>query len=159
MENSANANTLVIRRVTPETFDGFLTLIDKLAEFEKLAPPSEEARSRLRKDCLSKKPKFEAYIGKIGEECVAYVICLLTYSSFQALPTLFLEDIFVLEEYRRQGIGQKMFDYCKRRAQRKGCARIEFIVLKWNESAQKFYSKNKAKRLDWYFYRLAKDDF
>ena len=159
MEDSANLNSLVIKRVTAETFDGFLALIVKLAEFEKLAPPSEEASKRLCKDCLSKKPKFEAYLGKIGEKCVGYVICLFTYSSFQALPTLFLEDFFVLEEYRRQGIGQKMFDHCKRRAKRKGCVRIEFIVLKWNEGAQKFYAKNKAKPLDWYFYRLTKEDF
>jgi GNAT superfamily N-acetyltransferase len=157
MANEENA--LVIKKVTEETFDEFLDLIDKLAEFEKLVPPDEAARSRLRADCLSKKPKYEAYVGIIGDKCVAYVICVFTYSSFLALPTLFLEDIFVLEEYRRQGIGEKMFDYCVEMAKRKGCGRVEFIVLKWNEPAQKFYEKKKAKRLDWYFYRLAKEDF
>ena len=152
-------NALVIKKVTEETFDEFLDLIDKLAEFEKLAPPDKEARGRLRADCFSKKPKYEAYVGIIGEKCVAYVICFSTYSSFLALPTLFLEDIFVLEEYRRQGIGEKMFDYCVKMAKRKGCGRVEFMVLKWNRAAQEFYEKKKAKRLDWYFYRLVKEDF
>ena len=152
-------DVLVIKRVSEGTFNEFLDLIDKLAEFEKLVPPDEAARSRLRADCLSKEPKYEAYVGIIGEKCVAYMIFVFTYSSFLALPTLFLEDIFVLEEYRRQGIGEKMFDYCVKMAKRKGCGRVEFIVLKWNEAAQKFYEKKKAKRLDWYFYRLVKDDF
>ncbi|HMK95520.1 MAG TPA: GNAT family N-acetyltransferase [Candidatus Limnocylindrales bacterium] len=152
-------NALIIKKVTRETFDAFLNLIDKLAEFEKLAPPDKEAKRRLRADCLSKKPKYEAYVGLIGEKCVAYVICFFTYSSFLALQTLFLEDIFVLNEYRRQGIGKKMFNHCVELAKRKGCGRIEFMVLKWNKTAQKFYEKRKAKRLEWYFYRLVNDDF
>ncbi len=100
-------NLVVIEKVTAETFDDFLGLISKLAEYEKLAPPDEEAKNRLRRDCLSDKPKYRAFIGKVGGKPVSYVIYFFTYSSFLALPTLFLEDIFVLEEYRRHGVGQK----------------------------------------------------
>jgi GNAT superfamily N-acetyltransferase len=151
---------LVIKRVTAENFEPFIGLVDKLAEFEKLAPPDHAAKARLRRDCLSDKPLYEAFIGLLNGEAVAYTICLSTYSSFLALPTLFLEDIFVLEEYRRQGVGQKMFDYCKGLAESRGCGRIEFTVLVWNKSAQDFYDKNGAKRLsDWYFYRLTKENF
>jgi GNAT superfamily N-acetyltransferase len=157
MKNKGNA--LVIEKVSRKTFDEFLALVDKLAEYEKIVPPDENAGKRLRTDCLSRRPKYEAYVGKIGDKCVAYVIYVFTYSSFLALPTLFLEDIFVLKEYRRQGIGKKMFDHCRKKAKRKGCGRIEFIVLKWNKAAQKFYEKNKATRMDWHFYRLARDNF
>jgi hypothetical protein len=53
-----------------------------------------------------------------------------------------------------------MFDSIKETAKKEGCGRIEFTVLKWNTSAQDFYSKNKARCLDdWFFYRLVKDDF
>lgn len=134
-------------------------LIDKLAEYEKLAPPDDEPKRRLRRDCLSEKPKYEAFIGKIGDKPVSYIIYFFTYSSFLALSTLFLEDIFVLKDYRRQGIGQKMFDYLKETAKREGCGRIEFTVLKWNKSAQEFYEENGAKRLEWFLYRLVKEDF
>ena len=134
-------------------------LIVKLAEYEKLAPPDEEAKNRLRRDCLSDKPKYQAFMGKIGDKYVSYIIFFFTYSSFLALTTLFLEDIFVLEEYRRKGVGKKMFDFLKATAKREGCGRIEFTVLKWNTSAQKFYEKNKAKRLEWFLYRLVKEDF
>ena len=149
----------VIEKVRAETFNDFLGLIDKLAEFEKLASPDVEAKRRLRRDCLSDKPKYEAFIGKVGDKPVSYIIYFFTYSSFLALPTLFLEDIFVLNEYRRQGIGQKMFEFLKETAKREGCGRIEFTVLKWNKSAQEFYEKNRAKRLEWFLYRLVKEDF
>ncbi len=150
---------LVVERVKAETFDDFLGLIDKLAEFEKLAPPDEEAKKRLRRDCLSDKPKYEAFMGKIEDKPVSYIIYFFTYSSFLALPTLFLEDIFVLNEYRRKGVGQKMFDFLKKTAKREGCGRLEFTVLKWNTTAQEFYEKNKAKRLEWFLYRLVNEDF
>jgi GNAT superfamily N-acetyltransferase len=150
---------LVIKKVDADMFDDFLGLIDRLAEFEKLAPPDEEAKKRLRADYLSDKPKYEAFIGKIGDRCVAYALYFFTYSSFLALPTLFLEDIFVLKEYRRRGIGKKMFDYCRETAKRQGCGRIEFTVLTWNKSAQRFYERNKAERLPWFFYRLEREKF
>jgi GNAT superfamily N-acetyltransferase len=152
-------NSVVLQKVTSKTFDDFLGLIDKLAGYEKLAPPDEEAKNRLRRDCLSDKPKYQAFIGKIGGKYVSYVIYFFTYSSFLALPTLFLEDIFVLEEYRRHGVGQKMFDFLKETAKREGCGRIEFTVLKWNTSAQVFYEKNGAKRLEWFLYRVVREDF
>ncbi len=152
-------NLVIIKRVKAETFDDFLGLINKLAEFEKLSPPDEEAKIRLRRDCLAENPKYQAFMGKVGGKYVSYVIFFFTYSSFLALPTLFLEDIFVLEESRRKGVGKKMFDFLKETAKREGCGRIEFTVLKWNRSAQEFYEKNKAKRLEWDLYRLVKEDF
>jgi len=150
---------IIIEKVNAENFDDFLGLINRLAEYEKLAPPDEEAKRRLRRECLSDKPKYQAFIGKVGDKYVSYVIFFFTYSSFLALPTLFLEDIFVLEEYRRQGVGKKMFDFLKETAKREGCGRIEFTVLKWNKLAQEFYEKNKAQLLEWFLYRLEKEDF
>jgi GNAT superfamily N-acetyltransferase len=152
--------SVVIKEVNAKTIDNFLGLIGKLAEYEKLAPPDEEAQKRLRRDCLSDKPKYRALIGSVGHKAVSYVIFFFTYSSFLALPTLFLEDIFVLDEYRRQGVGKSMFDFLKETAKREGCARIEFTVLKWNKLAQEFYEKNGAKCLEnWFFYRVDKTDF
>jgi GNAT superfamily N-acetyltransferase len=153
-------NAIAIKKVTSETFDDFLGLINNLAEYERLSPPSADAQKRLRADCLSEKPKYQAFIGKIGDKSVGYIIYFFTYSSFLALPTLFLEDIFVLDDYRRFGVGKQLFDHIKGVAKKEGCGRIEFTVLKWNKLAQDFYAKNKAKCLDdWHFYRVVKDDF
>jgi len=152
-------NSLVIRKVTESNFDRFLGLIAKLAEYERLAPPDEEAKKRLRADCLWDNPKFEAFMAEIDGEYVGYVIYFFTYSSFLALPTLYIEDLFVLERYRRRGVGQKLFDECRAKAREAGCGRIEFTVLQWNKGAQAFYEKNGAKRMEWYLYRLLRKDF
>ena len=152
-------NLVVIKEVDAENFDDFLGLINKLAEYEKLAPPDEEAKRRLRRDCLSDEPKYKAFVGKVGDRSVSYAIFFFTYSSFLAFPTLFLEDIFVLEEYRKKGVGKRMFDFLKEIAKREGCGRIEFTVLKWNKLAQEFYEKNGGQRLEWYLYRVAQKDF
>ena len=154
-----NAEELVIRKVGAQNFEEFLCLIDKLAEFGKLAPPDLEAKKRLWQDCISEKPKYKAYLGTVDGKGVAYIIYFFTYSSFLALPTLYLEDIFVLEEYRRQGVGERLFGFVKDLAKREGCGRIEFTVLKWNTNAQDFYEKNGAKRLEWHLYRLTQEDF
>ena len=136
--------SVVMQQVNEEVFDDFLGLIDKLAEYEKLTPPNEEARRRLRTDCLSDKPKYQAFIGKIGNKSVSYIIYFFAYSSFLGLPTLYLEDIFVLEEYRRRGVGKRMLDHLKEIAKLEGCCKIEFTVLKWNKSAQEFYEKKQS---------------
>jgi GNAT superfamily N-acetyltransferase len=152
-------DALTLSEVTDEGFADFLGLINKLAEYEKLQPPNAKAQERLRRDCLSSQPKYKAYIGKLGDKPVAYIIYFFTYSSFLALPTLYLEDIFVLQEYRQKGIGNKMFSFIKQIAKQEGCGRIEFTVLKWNTSAQEFYKKNGAQRLEWDIYRITKDNF
>ncbi len=153
-------NLFRIEKVSSENFGAFLGLITKLAEYEKLSPPDEQAKERLKRDCLGDCPKYQAFIGRIGELPVTYVMYFFTYSSFLALPTLFLEDIFVLEQYRGKGVGQQMFSFLKEKARQEGCGRIEFTVLKWNKSAQIFYEKNKAKSMEeWFFYRLMKEDF
>jgi GNAT superfamily N-acetyltransferase len=153
-------DSLIIKKVNADLFEDFLGLVNKLAEFEKLSPPNEEAKRRLRQDCLSYKPKFHAAVGIIKSKCVSYVIYFFTYSSFLALPTLYLEDIFVLDDHRGQGVGKKMFSYCKKIAKDDGCGRMEFTVLNWNTSAQEFYKKHKAKPLnDWLYYRVVREDF
>jgi GNAT superfamily N-acetyltransferase len=145
---------VLIEAIDENNFDEFLFLIDKLAEYEKLTPPDEAAKIRLRNDGLNESSKYEAYLGRVDGKAVGYLIFFMTYSSFLALPTFYIEDIFILEQYRHQGIGQQMFGFCVREAKERGCGRIEFCVLHWNTPAIKFYEKNSAERLDWYFYRL-----
>lgn len=147
----------VIEKVDKRNFDDFLYLIEKLSEYEKLEPPDKEAKNRLMEDGTGKNSKYEAFLGKLNGNPISYVIYLMTYSSFLALPTLFLEDFFVLELYRRKSIGQKMFDFCVEKAKEKGCGRIEWCVLNWNTPAIKFYGKNKATKMDWTFFRFTKD--
>ncbi|MDG6256782.1 MAG: GNAT family N-acetyltransferase [Methanomicrobiaceae archaeon] len=150
---------LIIEHVDAGNIREFISLIEKLAEYERLTPPDDRAKERLVQHGLSESPHYEAYIGRIEGIAVAYVTIFFTYSTFNARPTLFLEDIFVLEEYRNRGIGRAMFDLCRRRAQERGCGRMEWMVLTWNEHAIRFYEKCGAERLDWFVYRLEDPTF
>ncbi len=144
-----------IQKVTEENFETLTGLIKKLAIYEKITPPAIEEITRLRQDSLGNQPKLEAFIAYFDNKPVGYMILLMTYSSFLALPTLYIEDLFVLEEYRQQGTGKALLDYIKDLAKERGCGRIEWTVLDWNEPAIKFYEKHGGKHLkDWRFYRL-----
>ena len=80
-----------------------------------------------------------------------------TYSSFLALPTLYLEDFFVLEEFRGKGIGQKMFDFCVSLARQGEYGRLEWCVLDWNKPMIGFSQKNGAQKLPWNHFALNKE--
>jgi len=145
---------LVIEKLSENNFENFAYLIKKLAEYEDLTPPDKDAVNRLKKDGLSEDNLFEAYLGRVNDTYVSYVILFKTYSSFIAKPILYLEDIFVLEECRKKGIGQKMFDFCKNKAKEEGCGRMDWCVLDWNKPAINFYKKNKAISIGETHYRL-----
>jgi GNAT superfamily N-acetyltransferase len=145
---------IVIRAGRSSDSEGFVRLVLALAEFEKLAPPSPAGRRRLVEDVFRKK-RIRLFVAADGEKLVGYALYFYTYSSFVAKPSLYLEDLFVLEEYRKGGVGFALFRRCVREAIAKGCGRMEWAVLTWNEKAIKFYEKLGAKRLsDWNVYRL-----
>ncbi|HEX2916676.1 MAG TPA: GNAT family N-acetyltransferase [Chloroflexia bacterium] len=150
---------LVVRKATPEDASKLLNLICALADFEKLPRPDEAAQQRLIDHGFGPQPKFEVSLAEVDGQAVGYTISFETYSSFLALPTFYLEDLFVLPEYRKFGIGQALFKNCVKEALRRGCGRMEWSVLDWNENAINFYERMGAKRLsEWLSYRLTQED-
>lgn len=147
-------NKIEIEKVTEENFHDFLYLINKLAEYEKKNPPDVYAQKRLMDDYFTNNPKYFAYLGKIKGSFIGYVVYYFTYSSFNALPILHIEDLFVLEDLRKKGFGQSLFDFCIEKAKEKECDCMEWTVYDWNKPAIKFYIKNKAARLDKSYYQL-----
>jgi len=146
---------LIIRPLTRRHGQAFLSLIDGLADFEKLRRPTRSARARLLRDGLGRKRRFDALIATAGGKPVGYAIIFETYSSFRANPTLFLEDLFVVPEYRKQRVGLRLFQKCLAEARRRRCARMEWIVLDWNKPAIRFYRRLKSRWMkDWLLYRL-----
>jgi GNAT superfamily N-acetyltransferase len=149
---------LHIRPAAAADAETFLSLVDALADYEKLERPTAEARERLVRDGFGPDPRFQAYLAELDGRAVGYAITFETYSSFLALPTLYLEDIFVLPEARRHGVGSAMFRMLAREAVRRGCGRMEWAVLDWNQLAIDFYEKLGARRMqEWYTYRLTAD--
>lgn len=131
----------------------FLRLVAALAKYEKLEPPSAEGRRRLSRDVKS--GRIRLLVAEEKKVLVGYALYFFTYSSFLAKPTLYLEDLFVLEASRGLGAGFALFRKCVDEAVGAGCGRMEWSVLNWNRPAMEFYESVGAKRLsDWSVYRL-----
>ncbi|MCX7625441.1 MAG: GNAT family N-acetyltransferase [Candidatus Sumerlaeaceae bacterium] len=151
---------VTVRRATRNDAPTMLALIRALAEYEKLEPPDAAAQERLVRDAFGEKPKFEVYLVEFDGTPVGYAFLLETYSTFLALPTLYIEDIFVLPEYRGKGLGDALFRKCVAVAKERGCGRMEWVTLDWNVSAQDFFKRYGAQHLkEWYFFRLTADKF
>ncbi|CAN5690381.1 GNAT family N-acetyltransferase [soil metagenome] len=147
-----------IRPAAVSDADVFLSLVDALADYEELARPTPDARERLLRDGFGPEPRFRAFLVELEGRAVGYAITFETYSSFLALPTLYLEDLFVLPEARRHGVGSAVFRFLAGEAARRGCGRMEWTVLDWNQLAIDFYEKLGARRMrEWHAYRLTAD--
>ena len=149
---------IAIRRVNAENVDDLVNLIGELARFERLPGPDEEAKRRLRRDALMDPPRFSAFLAYEDGAPIAHIIYFFTYSTFLGKPTLFLEDLFVLEGHRKEGVGSELLRYCAEEALRTGCGRMEWTVLTWNSEAIRFYEGFGGKRLDWYLYRMTESE-
>ena len=148
-----------VRKAIESDAQELLALIDALAAYEKLDPPGPDAKQRLVRDIFGPEPRLEAYLCRIDGTAVGYALVLETYSSFLALPTLYLEDIFVLEEFRNRKAGLALYLYVAGLAKQRGCGRLDFAVLDWNTSAQEFYRKLGAKHLkEWFLFRMSADE-
>lgn len=129
-----------IRRARPADGPAYLSLVRALAEFESLAPPDAAACERLLVDAFSDPPRYELWVAELEpRRVVAYAVTFTTYSTFRALPTLFLEDLFVHPDARRRGVATRMMNHLKALAVERGCGRFEWMVLDWNEDAQGLY--------------------
>jgi GNAT superfamily N-acetyltransferase len=160
---SAEDRPIIIRKAIPADGPTILRLIKALADYEKLTPPDDAAQHRLLADAFADHARFEVFLAEVKEDepalpaptAVGYAIVFETYSSFLALPTLYLEDIFVLEAYRKRRIGYALFRFCAKEAHRRGCGRMEWTVLDWNEPSIRFYKRQGAEHLaEWLHYRL-----
>ena len=154
MSNSSPEG-ITVRKATPADADLLIQLILGLAEFEKLPPPDKAAQRRLVNDAFGPNPRFEVFLAEIEGVVAGYAFTFETYSTFLALPTLYLEDLFVLPQYRGHKVGYALVLHLAAEAAHRGCGRIEWVVLDWNTHAQEFYKRLGARHLpDWYFYRL-----
>jgi len=150
---------MTIRPATVDDVDTLIGLITALADFENLPPPDADARARLIDHGFGDRPKYEAWIAEWEGVPVGYSIMFETYSTFLARPTLYLEDVFVLPDYRRRGIGKALLNNCFRLANERGCGRMEWTCLDWNTRAQDVYEGLGAKRMsEWLLYRLTQAD-
>lgn len=129
--------------------------IRKLAEYERLADEVALSEAQLAKTLFGERRFGEVLLADVEGSPVGFAIYYFGYSTFLAQPVLYLEDIFVLEAFRRKGVGKRLFGELLEIARKEGCGRFEWSVLDWNKCAIEFYESIGARaQKEWVRYRL-----
>jgi len=146
---------LRIRPASRRDLADVIGLVRKLAEFEKLPPPKPAALRQYARHGFGRRPYFRILVAELDGRLAAYAFFFFAYSTFLGRPTLYLEDLFVLPEARRGGVGLRLMRELAKIARREGCARMDWTVLDWNVGARRFYRRLGARPLkQWIYYRL-----
>jgi GNAT superfamily N-acetyltransferase len=146
---------LVLRSAGPADLPTILALIRALAEYEKLAHAVTATEDVLRASLFGPRPAAEVVLACLGEEVAGFAVFFQNFSTFVGRPGLYLEDLFVRPEYRGRGYGRELLVHLARVAVERGCGRVEWSVLDWNEPAIGFYRSVGARPMDeWTVFRL-----
>lgn len=133
-----------------------LGFIQELAEYERMRELCIATEEKLRETLFSVHPAAEVLIARFGDEPVGFALFFHNYSTFLAQRGVFLEDLFVKPEGRGKGIGRALLSALARIAVDRGCARLEWVVLDWNELAIGFYVSIGAQPMDeWTTFRVS----
>jgi GNAT superfamily N-acetyltransferase len=154
-----NIPDYLIREAKQKDVEVLLDLVKKLAEYEKLLPDVKASPELFRQNGFGDVAYFNALLvenqNESGPRFLGFALYFFTFSTFLGKPTLYLEDLFVLPEFRGGGIGKALLKTLVQIALEKECGRMEWSVLNWNESAIKFYMDIKAIPMDeWTVYRI-----
>jgi GNAT superfamily N-acetyltransferase len=140
--------TLAIRPATPADLPLVAELIRALAEYEKLAGEVRFDEAVLGEKLFGQRPFAEVLIGEVDGEPMGFALFFHNFSTFEGRPGIYLEDLFVRPEARGEGLGQVLLAELARIAVERGCARLEWSVLDWNEPAIGFYRSLGARPMD-----------
>ncbi|MEH2048226.1 GNAT family N-acetyltransferase [Nostoc sp.] len=151
-------NNLIVRFAEPADYSVLFKLIEGLAEYEKLSHAVTGNALALQEHLFGSRRYVEAILAESAGQAVGFALFFHNYSTFLTKPGIYLEDLFVLPEYRRQGIGTALLTKVAQIAVERDCGRLEWSVLDWNESAQAFYRSMGASILDdWRICRVTQD--
>jgi len=135
-----------------------LGLIKGLAEYERLADQVTATEDGLRASLFGASRAAEVLIAYVEAQPVGFALFFHNYSTFLGQRGLYLEDLFVLPEWRGRGAGKALLQHLARLAVERNCGRLEWAVLDWNMPAIGFYQSMGAKPMhDWTVFRLTGD--
>jgi GNAT superfamily N-acetyltransferase len=148
-----------IRRAHPKDVPIILELIRDLATYER-APEEVAATEEQLVDVLfGERPVAEVLLAFEEESPVGFAVYFYNFSTWLGRPGLYLEDLFVRPEKRGKGYGRALLVALAKIARDRGCGRMEWAVLDWNEPAIKFYRALGAKPMDaWTVFRLTREE-
>jgi GNAT superfamily N-acetyltransferase len=147
--------TLRIRAAEPADVPVIADLIRQLARFEKLEDDVVLTEDLLRTGLFGPRPYAETVIAEDDAKPVGFALFFHTFSTFLARPGIYLEDLFVLADHRGRGVGRALLAHLAHLALERGCGRLEWAVLNWNQDAIRFYERLGARpNSEWTVYRL-----
>jgi GNAT superfamily N-acetyltransferase len=145
-----------IKSATDSDVPVIFSFVKKLARYEQLLHEVVATEDLLRETLFGKRRTAEVAIGYHETKPVGFVLFFHNYSTFLGKPGLYIEDLFVDEDYRRRGYGRALLLHVARLAKERDCGRLEWSVLDWNQQAINFYKKLGASPMsEWTVFRVA----
>jgi GNAT superfamily N-acetyltransferase len=149
------ASGVSVRPARPDDVETMHGFIRELAAYERAPDAVTGTAQMLEAALFGERPSAEALIAERAEEVVGFALFHGTFSTWECLPGIWLEDLFVPERFRRAGAGVALLSALAEITVRRGCARLEWTALDWNEPALAFYASLGARRLQqWTTHRL-----
>jgi GNAT superfamily N-acetyltransferase len=147
--------TLEIRTTTEADVPIILSLIRELAEYEREPNAVVATEAGLREVLFGAKRSAEVLLALEKGEAVGFAVYFYNFSTWLGRPGLYLEDLFVRPAVRGKGFGRGLLERLAQIAKERGCGRMEWAVLDWNEPAIQFYRKLGAEPMnEWTVFRL-----
>lgn len=147
--------SLNIRPATEQDVPVILAFVKDLAIYEKLEHEVVANEALFREHLFGDRPVAEVLIAEWDHEAVGFALFFNNFSTFLGRPGIYLEDLFVLPAMRGRGVGKSLLAYLAQLAVSRGCGRLEWSVLDWNEPAIQFYRSIGAAPMDeWTVQRL-----
>ncbi len=151
------SDDFTIRPATIADIRIILELIRALATYERAPDEVTATEERLAEVLFGKKPAAEVLLAFENTRAVGFAVFFHNFSTWLGRPGLYLEDLFVRPEDRGKGYGRALLVHLAKIARERGCGRMEWAVLDWNEPAIDFYRKLGAKPMDdWTVFRLTR---
>jgi GNAT superfamily N-acetyltransferase len=148
-----------IRPAKQEDVPVILELIRALATYERAPDEVVATEQGLIEVLFGKEPAAEVLLAFENERAVGFALFFHNFSTWLGRPGLYLEDLFVRPDDRGKGYGRGLLIHLAKIARDRGCGRMEWAVLDWNEPAINFYRKLGAKPMhEWTVFRLTPDD-
>ena len=145
-----------IRIAQGEDAPALTRMISLLAEYEQAADLNHATEEIIHRELVDPEGVLEGAIALKGDEYVGMATWFETFSTFVGKRGIYLEDIYVMEDHRHQGIGSALLRFVAKVAVARDCARVEWNTLLWNSSAMEFYESLGARPNDaWTTFRLS----
>ena len=151
--------TPILRAAHSSDVPVILQLIRGLSDYEKLAHEVTATEDRLRQTLFptdGTPPAAHCILAEADGVPAGFALYFFNYSTFLARPGLYLEDLFVKPDFRGRGLGKALLLHLAKIANQRGCGRMEWTVLDWNQPAIEFYESLGARRMkEWQVCRLS----